>query len=218
MWKSIIAIKLESYWKFTPDVEGVFFRLRHIEAPSNPIGFIGQAELLPNTNLCQVFGVRRLNGLTPYEIAEYVKPPVFTTRRLALRQESRVINNWIIEVEVSSIMPVVDLTPDQPTISPTIATAKNPSSVAVGPAANTAVKLLSNNATSSRKHATFYNPSTSRNLYIDTDSTINIASAIAKVAPGKVYISDIPGWQGEYWGMLDGTGSTAVSVAVEEYL
>lgn len=218
MWTSIIAIKLESHWKFTPEIEGVFFRLRHIEAPTNPIGFVGQAELIPNTNLCQVFGVRRLNGLTPYEIIDFQKPQIFETRRLVFRQETRARNNWIIEVEVNSIMPVVDLTPDQPAINPAIATVKNPVSVPVGPAANTPVKLLPENTSKNRKHATFYNPSTTRNVFIDTDSTITTASAIAKVAPGKVYISDIPGWQGEYWGMLDGSGSTAVSIAVEEYL
>lgn len=217
MWKSLIAIKLDKTWKFTPEVEGRFFRLRHINPPSSPMGWMGQAEPIINTNFHTVFGIQRINGLSVFELLEINKPVIFESRKLGFRQEYRTPNDWLIEVEVF-IMPVVDLTPDQPTINPTIATAKNPTSVPVGPTANTAVKLLPANATSTRKHATFYNPSTTRNLYIDTDSTINVASAIAKVSPGKVYISDIPGWQGEYWGMLDGTGTTAVSVAVEEYL
>lgn len=181
------------------------------------MGWIGQAETILNTNFHTVFQIQRINGLSVFELLEISKPPVFATRKLGFRQEYRTPNEWLIEIEVY-IMPVVDLTPDQPTISPTIATVKNPISVPVGPNASTPVKLLPVSASSNRKHATFYNPSTTRNLYVDTDSTITIASAIAKVAPGKVYISDIPGWQGEYWGMLDGAGTTAVSVAVEEYL
>lgn len=216
MWKSIIVIKPDRIWKFTPEIEGRFFRLRHINPPSFPMGWIGQAESIPNTNFHTFFQLQRINGLSVFELVELNKPLIFATRKLGFRQEYRTLNDWLIEVEVYN-MPVVDLTPDQPVINPAIATAKIPTSVPVGPAANTTAKLLPVNESKTRKHATFFNPST-RNLYIDTDSTINIASAIAKVAPGKVYISDIPGWQGEYWGMLDGTGSTAVTVAVEEYL
>lgn len=218
MWKSILVIKLENYWKFTLEIKGIYFRLRHIEPPKTPVGWVGQAEGIANTDFNQVFQIQRLNGLVNYEIIEYRKPPIFESRKLAFRQEPRVTNNWIIEVEVSDIMPVVDLNPDQPIVNPTTSTSKNLIPVPVGPAANTAVKLLPINTANTRKHATFYNPSTTRNLYIDTDSNINIASAIAKVAPGKVYVSDIPGWQGEYWGMLDGTGTTATNVAVEEYV
>lgn len=218
MWKSIIAIKLESYWKFTPDIEGVFFRLRHINPPLNPIGYIGQAELVPNTDSCQIFQIRRLNGLTPYEIIEYVKPTVFENRRLIFRQETKAINNWIIEVEVSSIMPVVDLTPDQPPVNPTIATTKIPTSVSIAGNSTATVKLLPASATNNRKHATFFNPSTKRNLYVDTDSNISVASAVAKVAPGKVYVSDFPNWQGEYWGMLDASDTVPTAIAIEEYV
>ena len=217
MWKSILVIKLENYWKFTPEIEGRFFRLRHIDPPKYPVGWIGQAEAIPNTNFHQFFRPQRLNGLSVYETDEYIKPPIFTTRKLGFRQQTQTPNNWLIEVEVC-IVPVVDLTPDQPAINPTISTSKIPTTVAVGPAANTAVKLLPINTTNSRKNATFYNPSATRNLYIDTDSTVSMASAVAKVAPGKIYIADIPEWQGEYWGLLDGTGATAVSVTVEEYV
>ncbi len=216
-WKPIVVIKLENYWKFTPEIEGRFFRLRHIDSPKAPMGWVGQAESIINTNFHQFFQLQRLNGLSVYEIAEFIKPPIFAARRLGFRQQAQIPNNWLIEVEIS-LMPIVDLNPDQPIANPTIATAKNVISVSVGPAAATAVKLLPVNIVNSRKHATFYNPSTTRNLYIDTDSNINTASAIAKVAPGKVYVSDVPAWQGEYWGMVDGTGTTATSVVVEEYI
>lgn len=218
MWRSIIAIKLEHYWKFTPEIEGIYFRFRHIEPPKSPIGWVGQAEGIANTDFNQVFQIQRLNGLVNYEILEYKKPPIFESRKLAFRQEPRVANNWIIEVEVSDYMPVVDLNADQPVVNPTITTIKNVLSVPIAATATAPTKLLPISTNNIRKHATFYNPSTTRNLYIDTDSTINTASAIAKVAPGKVYVSDIPGWQGEYWGMLDGTGTSATNIAVEEYV
>lgn len=217
MWKSIIVVKPDAIWKFTPEVEGQFFRLRHINPPKLPVGWVAQAELIANTDFHQVFAPQRLNGLTTFEILELNKPYVFSSRKLAFRQETRIANDWIIEVEVN-LMPVIDLTPDQPVVNPTITTTKIPTSVPVGPAANTAVKLLPINTNNTRKHATFYNPSTTRNLYIDTDSTINTASAIAKVAPGKVYVSDLPEWQREYWGLVDGAGTTAVNIAVEEYI
>lgn len=214
MWQSIIVVKVENFWKFTPEInDGRYFRLRHIDPPKAPLGWIGQAEPIPNTAFHQFFQLQRLNGLSVYETVEFEKPPFFASRKLGFRQETRIANNWLIEVEVNLEMPVIDLNPDQPAVNPTIATTKNKVSVAV---TNTAVKLLPVSTANARKHATFYNPSTTRNLYIDTDSTINVASAIAKVAPGKLYISDIPSWQGEYWGMLDGTGTS--NIDVEEYV
>lgn len=218
MWKSIIVIKPDIAWKFTPEInEGYYFRLRHINPPPSPEGWIAQAEPIPNTNFHLFYQPQRINGLSILELVELHKPAIFTWRKLAFRQRTKIPNEWLIEIEVYT-MPVVDLTPDQPVINPTIATTKNPTTVPVGPAANTAVKLLSTNTNNTRKHATFYNPSPNRNLYIDTDSTVNTASAVAKVAPGKIYVSDFPGWQNEYWGLLDGTGSTAVNVVIEEYL
>lgn len=130
-------------------------------------------------------------------------------------------HSWIPTISLNfweDDMPVIDLTPDQPVINPGIATTKNAVAVSIAGTSNTPVKLLPASTTNTRKHATFYNPSTKRNLYIDTDATINTASAIAKVAPGKVYISDIPNWQGEYWGMLDLSDTVATNVAVEEYI
>lgn len=111
-------------------------------------------------------------------------------------------------------MPVVDLNPEQPPVNPGISTSKNVTSVPMN--GTTPVKLLSVNTTNSRKSATFYNPLTLRNLIIDTDSTINTASAVARVAPGKLYIADVEGWQGEYWGVLDGAGT--LSIVIEEYV
>ena len=213
MWQSVIAIKPEKSWKFTPEVIGSYFRLRHINPPQIPIGWIAQAEVIPNTDFHQVFAPQRMNGLVQFEVIELVKPRVFATRKLAIRQDIKVSNDWIVEVEVYTLL-VQDLNPDQPAVNPTISTTKNVTSVTMN--GTTSVKLLAVNASGARKNATFYNPSTLRNLYIDTDSTINTASAIAKVAPGKLYISDIPSWQGEYWGMFDGAGTTAIPV--EEYV
>ncbi len=211
-WKSIVVIKIENFWKFTPEVEGIYFRLRHINPPRSPFGWVGQAEPIPNIDLHTFFNLQRVNGLSTYEVVELRKPPIFTTRKLGFRQEYRNPNEWLIEVEVFT-MPVIDLNPEQPPVNPTISTNKIATSVTMNGTAP--VRLLTVNTANNRKNATFYNPSNTRNLIIDTDSTINTASAIAKVAPGKVYISDIPEWQGEYWGALDGAGTTATTV--EEY-
>ena len=213
MWKSIIVIKLEGFWKFTPEIQGSWFRLRHIEPPKNPMGWIGQAEPIPNTNFHTYHEPRRVNGLSFYESVHLEKPPIFQTRKLAFRQETRVPNNWLIEVEVYT-MPVVDLNPDQPIINPANSSSKISTTVAMN--GTTPVRLLPVNTANNRKNATFYNSSTLRNLIIDTDATVNTASAVARVAPGKLYISDFPEWQGEYWGVLDGAGTPAT--AIEEYI
>lgn len=213
MWKSILVIKIENYWKFTPEIEGKFFRLRHIDPPKAPMGWIGQAESIINTNFHQFFQLQRLNGLSVYEVIEYQKPSIFTTRKLGCRQQTQTPNNWLIEVEVN-LMPVVDLNPEQPPINPAISTSKKATTVTMN--GTTPVLLLPANTTNSRKSATFYNPSALLNLIIDTDSTINVASGVARVAPGKLYIADIEGWQGEYWGVLDGTGTPVI--VVEEYV
>ena len=111
-------------------------------------------------------------------------------------------------------MPVVDLNPEQPPVNPAISISKKATTVTIN--GTTPILLLPVNTTNSRKSATFYNLSTLRNLIIDTDNTINAASAVARVAPGKLYIADVEGWQGEYWGILDGAGTP--SIAVEEYV
>lgn len=213
MWKSILVIKLENYWKFTPEIEGRYFRLRHIDPPKAPMGWVGQAEPIINTNFHQFYQIQRINGLSVYETFEHIKPPIFTFRKLGFRQQTLTPNNWLIEVEVC-IVPVVDLNPEQPPINPGISTTKNVSSVSMN--GTTPVRLLPVNTTNSRNGATFYNPSTLRNLIIDTDANINTASAVARVAPNKLYISDFPEWQGEYWGVLDGVGTP--SIPVEEYV
>lgn len=191
MWKSVIVIKLENYWKFTPEIEGQYFRLRHIDPPKAPMGWVGQSESIANTNFHQFFQLQRLNGLSVYEIIEYQKPLIFAARKLGFRQQSQVPNNWIIEVEIS-LMPVQDLNADQPIVNPANSTSKIPTKVPLN--GTTPIKLLPVVLTGSRKGATFYNSSTLRNMYIDTDSTINTASGLAKVAPGKLYISDLPNW------------------------
>lgn len=214
MWKSIVVVKPGASWSFTPEIEGKYFRLRHIDPPKSPVGWIGQAERIINTNFHQFFGIQRINGLSVYECLILAKPEFFSSRKLAFRQGMSTPNDWLIEVEVNVEMPIVDLNPEQPSVNPGISTVKNVSSVPMN--GTTPVKLLPINTTNSRSGATFYNSSTLRTLIIDTDSNINTASGIARVAPGKVYISDVPEWQGEYWGVLDGAGTP--SVPVEEYV
>ncbi len=214
MWKSIIVVKPEATWKFTPEInEGIYFRFRHINPPASPEGWLAQVEPIPNTNFHLFYHPQRINGLSVFELVELHKPPIFISRKLAFRQRTKIPNDWLIEVEVY-MSPVVDLNPEQSPINPGISTVKVPSSVTMN--GTTPVRLLPANTNNSRNGATFYNPSTTRNLIIDTDATVNTASAVARVAPGKLYISDFPEWQGEYWGVFDGAGTTAIGV--EEYL
>lgn len=221
-WQDLGTFTVSSNWQYTKQVVGQYFKIAYLTSPllaRNSTGTIALANM-PESDVVdsiEFFKPQRISSYLPSEIISFPEPLKGWDYRLAIRKLV-LPNQLTIDFTIQIFMPVIDLTPDQPAINPAIATTKNPTSVAVGPAANVAVRLLPVNATNTRKHATFYNPSASRNLYIDTDSTINMASAIAKVAPGKIYVSDIPGWQGEYWGMLDGTGSTATSIAVEEYI
>lgn len=207
MWKSIIAVELETFWKYTPNIEGTFFRLRHINPPKTPIGWIGQAESIPNTKFLQVFGIQRINGLSNYEIIELPKPIVFETRRLVFRQETKIPNNWIIEVEVAN-MPSYPLE-NTPTLNSVAATTKNVTTVAV---AATPTLLLA--ANSLRKNVKFYSADKLKTVYIDTDKVVSNVSAVDKIDPNSVCIPAIS-WNGEWWGI---STSGTVNIEVEEYL
>lgn len=208
MWKSIIAIKLDTFWKFTPDVEGSFFRLRHINSPKTPIGWIGQAEAIPNTKFLQVFGIQRINGLSNFEILELPKPAIFQTRRLVFRQEPKTPNNWIIEIEVAD-MPSYSLD-DAPLINPSTSSSKTVTTVQV---TTTVSKVLSANP--NRKGVKFYSADKLKSVYIDTDNVVSVTSAIESVTPNKpVCVPTIP-WTGDYYAV---SSSGTVSLEIEEYL
>jgi len=220
-WREIGHFNLTKNWQYVSSSRGRDYKIACLSSPllaRNSVGLVALSNRPDDETLdsTEIFKPQKISSYEISEIIRFPEPPRGWSYRLAIKQ--LVFSTQpITPIEVKIYMPVVDLTPDQPIVNPAISSNKNPVSVSIPAGATTPVKLLPANTTGSRKHATFYNPSTTRNLYVDTDSTINVASAIAKVAPGKVYISDIPGWQGEYWGMLDGTGATVVSIAIEEY-
>lgn len=201
MWQSIVAIKLDTFWKFTPEIKGDFFRLRHIEAPRNPVGWIGQAELILNTDFHQLFQIQRLNGLTTYEVIEYPKPIIFETRKLAFRQETKVPNNWIIEVEVSD-MPIWNpQTPAQVTSS-------SANAVSV-PVSTTSVQLLAANA--NRIDAILYNTSTKSTLYLGFGVAATVGGS-GPIAPGGYFElpADYIGAINGIWNAVDANGTAKV--------
>lgn len=221
-WQEVAHLKLTKDWQYTSQIRGRDFKVTYLTSPLlgvNSAGIIALVDMPTNSAFesTEIFKPQRITSYSISEIIRFPEPPKNWACRLGIKQLI-FAKNTIPNCEVKIYMPVIDLTPDQPVISPTIATAKTPTSVSIAGTSTAAVKLLPVNATNSRKHATFYNPSTKRNLYIDTDGTINVNSAIAKVAPGKVYISDIPGWQGEYWGMMDLSDTVAAAIAIEEYV
>lgn len=203
MWKSLIAIKIETYWKFTPLIEGTYFRLRHIEPPKTPVGWIGQAEAIPNTSFHQLFAIQRLNGLSFYETIEYIKPPIFETRKLAFRQESKSPNNWIIEVEVSDVMPIWN--PSGPATPVTSSTA-NATSV---PVSTTSVLLLA--ANTNRVEVLIYNTSTKSTLYLGYGTAATVGGGVP-VAPGGYFElpADYTGAINGIWNVADVNGAAKV--------
>ena len=207
MWKSIIAIRIDTFWKFTPEVEGSFFRLRHINPPKVPMGWIGQAEAIANTNFHLFYQLQRVNGLSVFELIELTKPPIFETRKLAFRQETKAPNNWIIEIEVAD-MPSYPLeTP--PITNPVAASIKNVTIVAVGA---TPTLLLAANPL--RKDVKFYSTDKTKTIYIDTDKVVSNTSAVDKIDPNSVCIPIIK-WNGEWWGI---SSSGTVNIEIEEYI
>ncbi|MBE9193255.1 hypothetical protein IQ230_23495 [Gloeocapsopsis crepidinum LEGE 06123] len=109
MWKPFFTIRPTKSWQFTPAIEAQIFRLRHLNPPISPIGFIAQAELASD-GLYQFYDVKRLNGLTPYECLVYVKPIFFSDRVLAFRQDYRTANNWNIVIEYTTQLIVINRT------------------------------------------------------------------------------------------------------------
>lgn len=221
-WQKIEQLTLTKDWQVINAARGRVYKITYLSIPElrqNSTGLIALVDRPKDESLdsIEIFRPQRFNSYSISEVIGFAEPPRRWAYRLAVKQ--LVFSDQPTFSEIEIYMPVIDLTPDRPLVNPAISTNKNPISVSIPAATATAVKLLPVNTVGDRKHATFYNASTKRNLYIDTDSTINIASAIAKVAPGKIYISDMPGWQGEYWGLLaDGNDTTASNIAIEEYL
>lgn len=208
MWKSIIVIKLETFWKFTPEIEGSWFRLRHIEPPKSPVGWVGQAEAIPNTSFHNYYELQRVNGLTFYESIKFKKPPIFTARKLAFRQETRVPNNWLIEVEVCTL-PSYSLDDPAPT-NPTAAGTKNVTNV---PVASTPTKILSANL--QRKGVKFFSGDKQKTIYLDTDNVVSATSAIESLTPAKPLCIPAILWTGEWWAI---STAGSVTIEVEEYI
>lgn len=221
-WSEIGVYTCTHAWQYSKQVNGQDFKIVYLSSPldwRNCTAIISLASLdeLEGESI-EFFKSQRVNPYLLSEIIRFPKPPKGWDCRLAIKQLA-LPNQQIPDFKIQIFMPVIDLTPDQPAVNPAIATTKNATSVSIPAATTVAVRLLAASTGNSRKHATFYNGSTKRNLYIDTDSTINTASAIAKVAPGKLYVSDIPGWQGEYWAVLaDATDTAASAIAIEEYI
>jgi hypothetical protein len=221
-WQKIEQLTLTKDWQVINAARGRFYKITYLSIPESRQNFTGLIALVDRPSdedleSTEIFRPQKFNSYSISEIIGFAEPPKRWSYRLAVKQ--LVFSDKPTFSEIEIYMPVVDITPDQPVINPTISTNKIPTSVSIPAATTTSVKLLPANASGVRKHATFYNGSAKRNLYIDTDSNINNASAVAKVAPGKLYISDMPGWQGEYWGVLaDGNDSAASAIAIEEYI
>lgn len=222
-WEEIGHFTLTKDWQYINAARGRDLKISYLSSPllgRNSTGLIALVDRPEDESLesTEIFKPQKISSYSISEIIRFPQPPTQWAYRLAIKQLVFFPQSTFIS-EVKIYMPVIDITPDQPVVNPAISTSKIPVSISIPAATTTPVKLLPANTGGTRKHATFYNASTKRNLYIDTDSIINTASAIAKVAPGKVYISDIPGWQGEYWGVLaDATDTTASNIAIEEYV
>ena len=221
-WQEIGHLTLTKDWQYLNTAKGRDYKIAYLSSPllgRNSTGLVALVDKPEDESLesTEIFKPQKISSYSISEIIRFPAPPNQWAHRLAIKQLVFAAQSTFIS-EVKIYMPVIDLNADQPVINPAISTNKIPVSVSIPAATTTAIKLLPANTSGARKHATFYNASTKRNLYIDTDSTINISSAIAKVAPGKIYISDIPGWQGEYWGVLaDGNDTAASNIAIEEY-
>lgn len=218
-WEKLGTYNINDFWQFTPIVTAKIFRITHILLGINafrPTAIVALASTEKNElGATETYQPQALKYYLESEIIQFNNVPKNWEHRLGFKQiilsSRNIIIDWRVQVDMS---PVVDLNADQPPINPGISTTKNVTSVPMN--GTTPVRLLPVNTTNSRNGATFYNPSTLRSLIIDTDANINTASAVARVAPGKLYISDFPEWQGEYWGVLDGTGTP--SIPVEEYV
>lgn len=212
MWKSIIVIKPEAAWKFTPEInKGHYFRLRHINPPPSPEGWIAQAEPIPNTNLHLFYQTQRINGLSVYELIKLEKPLIFTWRKLAFRQRFKAgstANDWLIEVEVNTEMPSYPLE-DAPVVNPSAASNKVVTKI---PVTGTVTKLASANP--NWVAIKFYSADKLKSVFIDTDNVVSANSAIESVTPNKPVSVPYIIWTGDWFGI---SSSGTVEVEVEEY-
>lgn len=206
MWKIIETIKLTSEWKYTQVINDCNqFRLKNSNVPKAPVGWMTQLELLDNGEF-QVFDVQRIYGLVGLRIVTLPKPLFFTNRRLAFKQETKIENNWIIEIQ-GCCMPSYPIENPPPT-NLVASTRKVPKTVTVNP---TPTKLLDVNP--NRKDVKFASSDKTKIIYLDTDQIVSAASAVDKIDPNSVCVPYIK-WTGEWWGI---SSSGTVTIDIEEY-
>ncbi|MGL4620700.1 MAG: hypothetical protein ACRCZS_16830 [Chroococcidiopsis sp.] len=212
-WQHLATFNLTESWQHSGYINTRSFRVTHqVDRAEQQklIALVTLINLSEEGENTEIFKPQRIQYRTESEIIQFPNPPRGWQYGIAVKQltlPNQTLSNWEIKID----MPVVDLQPEQPPINSAASTAKNRTTVAVS---TTPTKLLSA-ATVDRKHATFFNSDTKNSVYIDTDSTVNNTSAIANVGSKKIYVSDIPNWQGEYWAVA---ASGTINVDVEEYV
>lgn len=188
IWTPFFKLKLANEWRFTPIVDGAYFRLRHLSPPKAPIGWLAQAEVIEDGSL-QLFGIERLNGLVPSEVVVLQSPPCFRNRRIGFRQEAKVINDWNIEVEYCD-MPLFN----PATVSPAVA-----HNVAITSTQVSTKSIVLLPANLNRMGATFTNITKLAVLYLKAKDEASTSSYLVKINPGGyfelpiVYTGDITG-------------------------
>lgn len=158
-----------------------------------------------------VFDVENIGGVKGIRKQVYFERRSFRFDNLpeANYQLEFIVNNWIPNLNLKiweNDMPLYPITVDQ--FSGLAATSYTTATVSV---TTTVTKLLAANPY--RRSATFFNPDSSKSVYLDLTNTLSTTNAAFVIPPGTVYVSDIP-WTGDVWGVVK-TGS--VGVVVREF-
>lgn len=201
-WAVLDTILLQGDWSFTNIVEGYYFKLSHTLYSSMAMGWVAQAEFSSN-DIC-IFDAKRIVPQKYSEIIILKKPDIFTNRRLALKQQSKISSDWSVKIEVSNYMPIFNIAPTQP-----LPLTSSNSNVASVPVSATSVLLIAANL--NRIGLLIYNTSTKQTLFLGLGTAAVVNSAIA--IPANSYYElpvDFTGAVNGIWAAADPAGAAKI--------
>jgi hypothetical protein len=193
-WTPLTTITVGQDWQLTPEIplDLGYVRFKFPEAIGSVVRVAQMSLGEPN----DIWDERRIVATATNQIHEFLAPPFFTDRTLALRVPN-FVQSFEVEIEVSS-MPisrggVTEVTANSPTSASVTSSAIE--------ASITSVELLAANA--DRKGFSIVNNSTAI-LYIDLDSSASTTSYTVALGQGDLYECPI-----NYVGVVSGIWSAA---------
>lgn len=204
LWQNLATFTLDNDWQLSEPTSSTVFRLHHSFDNPNKYQVVAIAALANQSSQgIEIFSSQRINPKSELEIIQFPSPPTrwnysFGIKQVLLPKQSLI--QWSLSVD----MPLIPINPPEP------ANLFQSSSFTASTAnvTTTAVKVLSANP--NRKQASFYNPDSSKTVYLDVTSALTTTVAALAIPPGNAYISDL-NWIGDVYAVVK-TGTVTIQI------